>query len=714
MTAIFKREFRSLFQNVTGWIFVGAMTAAYGLYFVLYQLMSGYGSIAYSLNAITFFVIVLVPILTMRSFSEERKSKTDQLVMTAPVSTIKIVLGKYLALAATFTICIVLMGLSPLLLSFFGDVPFLKCYVALLGFYLYGLAMLAIGMFASSLTENQLISAVLSFALLILGFIMSNLTAMISQSGNWLTKVLNCYDTYTPLNDFMGGNLNLVHVFYYLSIIAICIFVTYEGIQKRRWSISARKVTFSVFSGVTFVLGLVVIVLLNVGVRAIPSTYTVLDVTEQKIYSLTDTSKKYLKTLDQDVTIYYYSTKAAGDDKVVKLLTNYKSASKHIKVKYIDPDSHPDFGQTYGEDSFSQHSVMVVGPNDSHKAIAYNDLYDLEVDYSTYQYVEKGFDAEGKITSAIAYVTSENRPTIYTLSGHNEDTVSSAFTEAISKANIDVENLNFMAADGVPEDAQAVVVLAPQMDFTEDDVTKLCAYLKQGGTLIATVNYSKIDDMPNFKGILETYGVTVKSGVVAEGDSDYWYNSMFNLLPVVSGDEVNGSLSGRYNIFAPAATAFGYEEKDGYTYTQLMTTSDDAFLISLDTIKAKVSQMSGNETEEPFTKEDASENGPFTIGLNVTAEDHSSIYLYGSSEMFTDAANSMVSGKNAMLFAQLLTTVCNTDDTTSVVVPVKTYDTPSLTVTQYAIRMYTWLWCVIIPLGAVLLGIGIWIVRKRR
>ena len=713
MTAIFKREFRALFCNVTGWIFVGVTMAFYGLYFTLYQLMQGYGSIGYALGAIVFVMLLTAPILTMRIFSEERKNKTDQLIMTAPVSTIKIVLGKYFALAATFTICVGLMALSPLLLSFFGEVPFLTGYVALLGFYFYGLTCLAIGMFASSLTENQLISAVLSFVLLFLGYVMTNLTNMISSTGNLLTKILNCYDLYTPLNDFLGGNLNLVNLAYYISVILLCLFLTYEGIQKRRWSVSSRKISFSVFSSVTFVLGLVIIVLLNVGVRAIPSTYTALDFTESGLYSLSDTSKKYLKTLDQDVTLYYYNTKSASDDTVKKLLTNYKTASKHIKVKYVNPTTNPDFASQFNEEKINSDSVVVATEN-AHKVIAYNELYELTTDYNSMSYVPTGFDGEGQITSAIHYVTSEDRPVVYTLSGHNEKSLPSSFTDAVSKANIEVESLNFMAADIVPEDAQAVVVLAPQMDFTEDDVKKLDAYLDNGGTLIASVAYNSIDELPNFRGIIERYGVTVKSGVIAEGDTDYCYGNIFNLLPDVSGVEVNGNLSGRYNIFAPAATGFGYEEKEGFSYTQLMTTSDDAYLVSLDTLKEKLSQTTGEDNTVDVSKEDASENGPFTIGLNVTADNHSSIYLYGSSDMFTDGASAMVSGKNAMLFGQLITTITSNGEDTSVVVPVKSFDAPSLTVTDYAIHMYGMLWGILLPLASIILGIVIYVLRRRK
>ena len=103
MTAILKREFKSYFQNIIGWLYLAATLALYGLYFFAYNLNFGYAKVSYSINAITFLVLITVPVLTMRSLAEEKKSKTDQLILTAPVSVGKIVLAKYLAMAAVHT-----------------------------------------------------------------------------------------------------------------------------------------------------------------------------------------------------------------------------------------------------------------------------------------------------------------------------------------------------------------------------------------------------------------------------------------------------------------------------------------------------------------------------------------------------------------------------------------------------------------------------------
>lgn len=163
MFAVFKREFKSYFQCVIGWLFVAALLALYGLYFYVYNLMQGYPYIYYTLSAITIIFLIAVPILTMRSFAEDRKNKTDQLMLTAPVSLGKLVFGKYLAMVAVFTIDIAIIAITPLILSIFGTVPMGESYISIFAFWLYGCASIAVGMFISALTESQVIAAIKHF-----------------------------------------------------------------------------------------------------------------------------------------------------------------------------------------------------------------------------------------------------------------------------------------------------------------------------------------------------------------------------------------------------------------------------------------------------------------------------------------------------------------------------------------------------------------------
>ena len=176
MLAIFKREFRAYFHSMTGWLFLAANLFLSGLYFFALNLRYGYAGMANTVYNVVFLLLITVPILTMRMLSEERRQKTDQLILTAPVSVGKIVAGKYLSAVTVFTISTGMICVYPLILSAFGTVPFGESYTAILAYYLYGCACIAIGMFVSSLTESQVIAAVLSFGTLFLGYMMSSIT----------------------------------------------------------------------------------------------------------------------------------------------------------------------------------------------------------------------------------------------------------------------------------------------------------------------------------------------------------------------------------------------------------------------------------------------------------------------------------------------------------------------------------------------------------
>lgn len=206
MTAIYKRELKTFFTTVTGWLFIAAHICLAGLYFFAINLLSGYSNVGQSFSSILFLLLLSTPILSMRMLAEERKQKTDQLILTSPVSIGGIVAGKYLAMATVFTIPVAVMALFPLILSRYGTVPMGESYTALLAYYLFGLTCLAIGLFISSITESQIIAAVLSFALLFVGYMMSSITGLISQTGNLLTKIFKRLQLHRPSGRYGGGN----------------------------------------------------------------------------------------------------------------------------------------------------------------------------------------------------------------------------------------------------------------------------------------------------------------------------------------------------------------------------------------------------------------------------------------------------------------------------------------------------------------------------
>ena len=168
MLAIYKRELKSYFHSMTGCVFIAFLVMFTGIYFMAYNLNAGYPYFSYTLSGSLIVFLVGIPLLTMRSFSEERKTKTDQLLLTAPVSLTKVVLGKYFAMVTVLAVPNVIFCLFPLLIKLQGTAYLLVDYSSIAVFFLLGCVYLAIGMFMSSLTESQIIAFISTFGILLL------------------------------------------------------------------------------------------------------------------------------------------------------------------------------------------------------------------------------------------------------------------------------------------------------------------------------------------------------------------------------------------------------------------------------------------------------------------------------------------------------------------------------------------------------------------
>lgn len=713
MLAIFKREFKSLFWNITGWLFIGITLALFGLYFFVYNLSYGYPYISYSLSAIAFLFMVTVPILTMRVLAEEKHAKTDQLLLTAPISVGKVVLGKFLALALVYTICIGVICVSPLVLMIFGDVPLAETYVGILGFWLYGLATIAIGTFVSSLTESQVISAVVSFGLIFVGYMMSSICSVISSSGNLLTKILGCYDLYTPLDDFFNGTLSVTGIVYYLSVIALALFLTEQMIQKRRWTISRNMISTSVFSTGMIAIVVALTVVVNLIASALPETYTQIDATSQKLYSITEDTEKYLDTLKDDVTLYVMVNKNSKDDNVDRTLQKYASASKHVKVKYVDPNVSPTFASKYTDSDVTSNSIIVVC-GDRSKVIDYNsDIYEYSYD-SSYNYSVTGYDCEGQVTAAIQYVTSESTTNVYELTGHDESTLSGDFSEVFQKRFMNVESLSLLTVDAIPEDCQALFITAPQSDLSEDDLSKLSQYLGNGGKIYLSIDYSKWNDLTNFKKLLSDNNIETTESLLAETDRSYYYQSPFYLLPNVENTEVSSSVTGMTQVFVPYSVGLTYTGEDDSNVTSFMTTSDTTIAKAAANIAAVQSQA---DAANIASVQDGDTQGQYSLGMMVTNENGGELCVLGSAMMCTDSANQIVSGHNATLFNGIVNALVTTDDGNSdnaVVIAAKDYTVSNLTVSANAMLVYGILWGIFMPIVLIIIGIIVWARRRKR
>lgn len=287
MLAIYKRELKSYLTSMVGYLFMFFVLLIAGIYFSAYQLTAAYPKFEYTLNAMTFVFLIAVPILTMRVLAEERKQKTDQLLLTSPVSVSGIVMGKYLALVTIYAIPIAVLATYPLIMSKFGTVAFGSAYTALLGFFLLGSANIAIGVFFSAITESQVIAAVLTFVFLFAFYMMNGISSFFSQTAmstcvtfglliialslmiysmiknavisgiicvageavlviiyvvkssvfeGGIQKVMEVFNLSSHFENFTNSIFDVTGVLYFVSVITICIFLTMQTILKRRWN----------------------------------------------------------------------------------------------------------------------------------------------------------------------------------------------------------------------------------------------------------------------------------------------------------------------------------------------------------------------------------------------------------------------------------------------------------------------------------------------
>lgn len=706
MIAIYKRELKNFFTTVTGWLFIAAHVCMAGLYFFAINLLSGYANVAETVSSILFLLLLTTPILSMRILAEERKQKTDQLTLTSPVSVAGIVMGKYFALATVFTVPIAVMCTFPLILSHYGTVPMGESYTAILVYYLFGLTCLAVGLFVSSITESQVIAAVLSFAVLFVGYMMSSITAMISSAGNAVTKVLSAFDFTARLNAMLGGTLDLKAVLYFLTVIAVCLFLTVQSIQKRRYHISVKSLSMGAYSTGMIAVVLVIAVFLNLAVSSLPDSYTTVDVTSQKLYSLTATTKKMLKELSEDVTIYVINAENNQDTLVGKTLESYADLSDHIEVVYKDPVVSPDFYKEY-TDSISINS-LIVECGDRFQVINYSDLYAYDFNSSTYQQTVSGYDAEGLLTSAIAYVTGENTSAVYRLEGYGEQTLEPAFSDGVKKENVVLENLTLLTSEGVPENATGVMILSPTNDLNEDDAQKLIDYLNRGGKIFLSTSYKEhfSKEMPNLTKVLNYFGLSIGDGLIVEQDESMMYQSPLYLLPEVEADSLTQNVFGKTYDFVmmPYTQPILIDETEGVTVTQLLSTSQSAY-----------SKTGLNESGE-LKKADGDPEGPFAVGVHaekaLDSEKTAEIIVYSSDMLFTEVSNRYTMDNNLTLFTNAMSTMAG--KTESISIPVKSYQAEVVTVPMASSVRLAVLFMGIIPAASLVIGIVIWVRRKKR
>ncbi len=454
---------------------------------------------------------------------------------------------------------------------------------------------------------------------------------------------------------------------------------------------------------------LAIVIVINVFVGALPSSWTQLDATSSQLFSISEQTENILAGLEDDVTIYWIVRSGSEDDYVETLLDRYGSMSSKVSVVKKDPDVYPTFLTAYGESGDPTDNSLLVVSGDNYRYIDNGDIY--VYDYTYYYYTgsyDVEFDGESVLTSAISYVTSGDMPKLYTLTGHGESTLSDDFSSAVSKENIQVEELSLLTLESVPEDADAVLIYAPTSDISEDEQEKLLAYLQSGGNMILITQPLDDGELTNLEALMAEYGVTASEGIVLEGNSSYYaWGYPYYLLPEISSHTVTDPLiDDNYYVLLPLAQDLTVSDElpDSVSVTELLTTTSSAY--------SKVAGYSMTTTE----KEDGDIDGPFALAVAITDtiddETESNILWVSSAYLLDDSANSSVSGGNQDLFLNALNWMCEQED--SISIHAKSLSTEYLTMSASAGNLLCVLAIGVIPAAYLAIGIVIWFRRRHR
>ncbi|MBQ8906392.1 MAG: ABC transporter permease [Ruminococcus sp.] len=287
MTAIYQKELNSYFRGMLGYLFTAFVLIFAGIYTMAYNLSGAYSNFAYVLDAISFIYLIAVPILSMRTFAEERKQKTDQLLYAMPVPMSSVVIGKYLAMVTVLLIPMGILCVYPLILAQFGTISLGTAYGSIFAFFMLGACLLSVGLFISSLTDNQVASAVMTLVAVLLLFFMSGLASFVSSEASaslmaliivslifafvlyvlsknpivaagvgivcigalmgyyafepavfegLFGEIMTQLSVFDRFYGFIDGVFDLKAIIYYASMIAVFLFLTVQSMEKRRWS----------------------------------------------------------------------------------------------------------------------------------------------------------------------------------------------------------------------------------------------------------------------------------------------------------------------------------------------------------------------------------------------------------------------------------------------------------------------------------------------
>ena len=490
----------------------------------------------------------------------------------------------------------------------------------------------------------------------------------------------------------------------------------------RKWVNGFKTRTFRVgsYSMAATAVVLALAIGINILIASLPANLTQIDTTAGQLYELSGQTELLAEGLENEITLYWIVPAGSEDVNIEHLLERYDSLGSRIKVVKKDPDLYPTFARQYDLESVTANSIIV----ESGERFRYVDNSEIYLyDYTNYYYdgtYEVSFAGESAITSAIDYVTSEDLPKVYALTGHGELDLSSTFQTALEQENIETAQLSLLSKTKVPADADCIMIYAPASDISTEEKDVLLEYLQRGGKLFLITEPPEAESLTNLEALMAEYGVEAETGIVVEGDSNYYaWDTPYYLLPELESHSITTSLidDGYYTLLPIAQGLTVSEElRDTLSVTELLTTTDSSF-----------SKIDGYYLET-YEKEEGDIDGGFAVAVAITedvevieSEEESEetgafqtgIVWISSGYIADDDCNSQISGGNMDFFLNSINWLCEQEES-SLAIHAKSLSYEYLTMDSSTASKLCILMIGVIPVVYLAVGIRVKVRRKRQ
>jgi ABC-2 type transport system permease protein len=470
--------------------------------------------------------------------------------------------------------------------------------------------------------------------------------------------------------------------------------------KKDKNSFSSRRFKNGAYSTLLIAAGLVIFLLANLIVNRLGIT---LDLSSQNLYTLSQETETVASGLKDDITIYYVVTAGQETPLVENVVDQYQGLD-HIQVVKKDPLLYPTFTAQYTDEKVSDNSVIVVNERTGvSKYIAYADLLVLELAYeegSGYYQNATGIDAEGQITSAILYVTAEDLPTMYAVSGHGEAELNETILNEIGKLNVKTDTLDTLSTDGIPEDCDLLLINGPQYDFSKEEVGRIQTYLENGGRAVIYSGYTE-EETPNFTELLAYYGIQMERGVVAEGYGHYVGNYITYTMPAATEHEIVKNIKKPLVVAIAQGMTVLDQVRSSLTVEPLLNTSADSYLK-----KDVNSQTTGQEAEDP--------SGPFVLGAAITDTyqgKETKLVVYSSSYILDETMLSTNQFGNGDTLLNAVSWM--TDLNATVSIPSKNIEQNYITMNSSQAGGWALGLIILLPAALIIMGFVVWFRRRK-